>query len=42
MRPTATDLDARLCLAERLADRTIGARGFFEWETMPEIVEEVE
>jgi len=39
---TATDLDARLCLAERLADRTIGVRGFFEWETTPEIVEEVE
>jgi predicted nucleotidyltransferase len=35
---TATDLDARLRLAERLADRTIGVRGFFEWETTPELV----
>jgi hypothetical protein len=35
---TATDLDVRLRLAERLADHTIGARGFFEWETVPELV----
>lgn len=35
---TATDLNARLRLAERLADRTVGARGFFEWETVPEVV----
>lgn len=36
---TATDLDTRLRLAERLADRTIGVRGFFEWETTPEVIE---
>lgn len=36
---TAADLDTQLRLAEQLADRTIGVRGFFEWETAPEIVE---
>jgi predicted nucleotidyltransferase len=36
---TTADLDARLRLAERLADCTIGVRGFFEWETGPELVE---
>ncbi|MFL7794914.1 MAG: hypothetical protein AB8I69_22420 [Anaerolineae bacterium] len=35
---TATKLGVRLRLAERLADRTIGVRGFFEWETVPEMV----
>jgi hypothetical protein len=35
---TAADLATRLHLAEQLADRTIGTRGFFEWETVPEVV----
>jgi predicted nucleotidyltransferase len=36
----ASHLDLRLKLAERIADRTIETRGFFEWETTPEEVEE--
>jgi hypothetical protein len=36
----ASDFNSRLKLAEQIADRTIEARGFFEWETAPEEVEE--
>ena len=32
----ASSLESRLDLAGEIADRTIGARGFFEWETSPE------
>jgi predicted nucleotidyltransferase len=32
-------LEARLEIAGRIADRTIGVRGFFEWESDPEPVE---
>lgn len=32
----ASSLEPRLDLAGEIADRTIGARGFFEWETSPE------
>jgi hypothetical protein len=35
----APALDLRLKLVEQIADRTIEARGFFEWETTPEEVE---
>jgi hypothetical protein len=34
----AATLDERLPLAQRVADRTLGARGFFEWESPPEAV----
>jgi hypothetical protein len=30
-----TDIDRRLDLAGRIADRTIGARGFYEWTSEP-------
>jgi predicted nucleotidyltransferase len=35
----AGTLEERLPLAERIADRTLGARGFFEWESPVEAVE---
>ena len=34
------DLAARLDIAGRIADQTIGVRGFFEWESDPEPVDE--
>jgi hypothetical protein len=34
----ASELETRLELAGEIADRTIGARGFFEWETLPDPV----
>ena len=34
----APDLEAQLELAGQIADRTIGVRGFFEWESAPEIL----
>lgn len=34
----ASSLELKLDLAGRIADRTIGARGFFEWETCPEML----
>ena len=34
-----SDLTARLRLAEQIAERTIGVRGFFEWESIPDKVE---
>lgn len=34
----ACDASARRALAEQIADRTLGVRGFFEWESDPEDV----
>ena len=33
-----SSIESKLALGGRIADRTIGARGFFEWETPPEDV----
>ena len=33
----STGFETRLDLAGEIADRTIGERGFFEWETSPEV-----
>jgi hypothetical protein len=38
----APDIVSRLDLAGQIADRTIAARGFFEWETAPETISEIE
>ena len=32
--------DERWFLAEKIADRTIGVHGFFEWESEPEVMAE--
>jgi len=36
---SAADTQARLALADRIADATIGVRGFFEWESAPQRVD---
>jgi hypothetical protein len=38
----ATDGDGKRKVAERIADRVLGTRGFFEWDSTPEAQPEPE